>query len=228
MKLKTRMTASFLAAMMLCAGGSVFAEEKSYLDVDVQSPYYDAIMYMTDTGIFAGVSETEFAPEASLTRGMFVTLLGRAYENLNGSEGAPDQTDKKTSFQDVSESDYYAAAVGWAQRNGIVAGYTDERFAPNDVLTKEQAVSILLRFSKYARDEFSSGEDTNILSYEDFETISEYAIPSIQWGLANDIIGDDGAKINADEVVTRAQAAQYLYNYTQKWFNSRTDSEVTD
>lgn len=50
-------------------------------DVNKQSPYYDAIMYMTDTGVFTGASDTEFAPETSLTRGMFVTLLGAIYDN---------------------------------------------------------------------------------------------------------------------------------------------------
>lgn len=228
MKIKTKIIASFIAAIIVCTGSLVFAESKDYTDVNKQSPYYDAIMYMTDTGVFTGVSETEFAPETSLTRGMFVTLLGRVYENLNGSEGAPEKTALQTSFKDVKTSDYYCAAVSWAQKKGIVSGYSDEIFAPNDCLTKQQAVTILHRFSKFAKDEFNSGEDTNILSYEDFENISEYAIPSIQWGLANDIIGDNGTKINADETVTRAQAAQYLYNYTEKWFNSRSDREATE
>lgn len=228
MKFKTRIIASTITAMMLCAGSLAFAEDKSYTDVNKQSPYYDAIMYMTETGVFTGVSETEFAPETKLTRGMFVTLLGRVYENLHGSEGAPNNTELKTSFKDVKTTDYYCAAVSWAQENGIVTGYSDEIFAPNDVLTKEQATVILHRFSKYSNDGFSSGEDTNILSYEDFESISQYAIPSIQWGLENGIIGDSKTKINANENVTREQAAQYLYNYTEKWFNSRGDREVTE
>lgn len=228
MNLKTRIITSSIAAVMLCAGASAFAEGNPYNDVNEQSPYYDAIMYMTDTGVFTGVSDTEFAPKTNLTRGMFVTLLGRVYENLNGSEGAPDKSALTTSFKDVNTSDYYCAAVNWAQENGIVTGYSDEIFAPNDILTKEQSVTILCRFSLYSKDEFYSVEDTNILSYSDFDNISKYAIPSIQWGLANEIIYDNGTKINADEKVTREQAAQYLYNYTQKWMNSRSDSEITD
>lgn len=227
-KLGTKIIALSMAAVTLCAGASAFAESKSYADVDVQSPYYDAITYMTDTGVFTGVSETEFAPETRLTRGMFVTLLGRVYENLNGGEGAPEEKALKTSFKGVALTDYYCAAVNWAQENGIVTGYSDEIFAPNDCLTKQQAVTILHRYSKYSNDEFLSGEDTNILSYDDFDRISQYAIPSIQWGLENGIIGDNGKNINADEYVTRGQAAQYLYNYTEKWFNSRSDSEVTE
>lgn len=228
MKLKMRIIASSLSAMILCTGGTAFAESKSYSDVNEQSPYYDAIVYMTETGVFTGTSETEFAPETNLTRGMFVTLLGRVYENMNGSDGAPEKTASETNFKDVKTSDYFCTAVGWAQKNGIVTGYSDEIFAPNDILTKQQAVTILQRFSKYAKDEFSSGEETNILSYEDYDAISQYAIPAIQWGLANEIIGDDGAKINANENVSREQAAQYLYNYIEKWFNSRSDSEVTE
>ena len=228
MKMKTRFIALSLAVMTLCANVSVFAESKVYNDVDEKSPYYDAVAYMNEIGVFTGVSDTEFAPDTNLTRGMFVTLLGRVYENLNGSEGAPVKTATETKFKDVAVGDYYCASVNWAQENGIVAGYSDEIFAPNDILTKQQAVTILHRFSKYAKDEFSSGENTNILSYEDFNSISQYAIPSIQWGLENGIITDDGKYINADKNVTRAQAAQYLYNYTEKWFNSRGDAEVTD
>lgn len=223
MKFKTKIIASSLAALMLCTFSS---SAEAYSDVSEQSPYYDAIVYMTDTGIFAGVSETEFAPEAKLTRGMFVTLLGRVYENLNGSEGAPEKSAAKSSFKDVKTTDYYCAAVSWAQENGIVSGYGDGVFAPNDCLTKEQAAAILCRFSKYAKDGFSSGENTNILSYEDYDKISQYAIPAIQWGLENGIISDDGKNINADKYVTRAEAAQYLYNYTEKWFNSRAESEA--
>ena len=115
MKIKTKIIASSIAAIMLCTGSLAFAESKDYTDVNKQSPYYDAIMYMTDTGVFTGVSDTEFAPETSLTRGMFVTLLGRVYENLNGSEGAPEKTALQTSFKDVKTSDYYCAAVSWAQ-----------------------------------------------------------------------------------------------------------------
>ena len=147
MKIKTKIIASSIAAIMLCTGSLAFAESKDYTDVNKQSPYYDAIMYMTDTGVFTGTSDTEFAPETSLTRGMFVTLLGRVYENLNGSEGAPEKTALQTSFKDVKTSDYYCAAVSWAQEIGIVSGYSDEIFAPNDYLTKQQAVTILHRFS---------------------------------------------------------------------------------
>ena len=111
MKIKTKIIASSIAAIMLCTGSLAFAESKDYTDVNKQSPYYDAIMYMTDTGVFTGASDTEFAPETSLTRGMFVTLLGRVYENLNGSEGAPEKPALQTSFKDVKTSDYYCAAV---------------------------------------------------------------------------------------------------------------------
>ena len=228
MKVKTRIMASTMAALVLCANLSAFAESKAYSDVTEQSPYYDAITSMTENGVFTGVSETEFAPDESLTRGMFVTLLNRVYNNLHGGESELENTDLKSSFTDVNASDYFCAAVIWAQENGIVTGYSDEIFAPNDVLTKEQAITILCRFSNYSKDEFLTGDDTNILSYEDYDEISKYAIPSIQWALENGIISEDGTKINAGEVVTRGSAAQYLYNYTEKWFNSRGDREVTE
>ena len=159
---------------------------------------------------------------------MYVTLLGKVYFHLKGDFGVPSNPVAETGFLDVSPDDYYGPSVCWAWKNEIVLGYDDDIFAPNDVLTKEQAISILYRYSNFSNDNLLSGENTNILSYEDYSDISKYAIPTIQWGLENQILTDDGDKINPTEKITRAETAQYLYNYITKWFNSRQEREVTD
>ena len=198
-----------------------------FTDVSEASPYYDAIEYTCDTGIFCGTSETEFSPETELTRGMFVTLLGRTYVNLYGDEGAPEKAAAETGFMDVSPEDYYGPSVCWAWQNKIVSGYSDELFAPNDILTKEQAVTILYRFAEYAKEGIHAGEETNILSYDDYNDISKYAIPAIQWGIGFGVINGDGPVIEPQHKVTRAETAELLYNYVTASLNSRDDREVT-
>lgn len=154
--------------------------------------------------------------------------MGKVYFHLEGDFGALSNPIAKIGFLDVAPNDYYGPSVCWAWKNEIVSGYNDDMFAQNDVLTKEQAISILYRYSNFTKDNFLSGENTNILSYTDYSDIAKYAIPAIQWGLENQILTDDGDKINPTEKITRAETAQYLYNYMTKWFNSRQDREVTD
>lgn len=219
-----------LAGAVALSAIPVFAENAAdkFTDISNTSPYYDAIEYTCDTGIFCGTSDTEFSPEVQLTRGMFVTLLGRTYVNLYGDVGAPEEPVAETGFMDVFPDDYYGPSVCWAWQNGIVSGYSDELFAPNDILTKEQAVTILYRFAEYAKEDIHAGEDTNILSFEDYDDISKYAIPAIQWGIGFDVIKGEGPFIEPQHKVTRAETAELLYNYVTSSLNRRGDREVTE
>lgn len=83
------------------------------------------------------------------------------------------------SFTDVASGAYYANAVAWANANGIVSGYGSGKFGPNDKVTREQLAAILYRYAQYKKYDVSVGEDTNILSYDDAQSISTYAIPAI-------------------------------------------------
>ena len=173
-------TISIVSAIAISASIVVSAMAAEFTDVSEQSPYYDAINYTTETGIFSGVSDTEFAPDVQLTRGMYVTLLGKVYLKLHGDNGAPSDKVAETGFADVAPDDYYGPSVCWAWKNGIVSGYDEDTFAPDDVLTKEQAISIMYRYSNFSNDNLLSRENTNILSYEDYSDISKYAIPATQ------------------------------------------------
>lgn len=199
-----------------------------FSDVNNTSPYFEQIEYTCDTGIFYGTSETEFSPDAELTRGMFVTLLGRTYEYLYGEFGAPEKQVAETGFMDVFPDDYYGPYVCWAWQNGIANGYNEDIFAPDDILTKEQAVTMLYRMAEYAGEDIHAGEDTNILSYDDFFEISEYAIPAIQWASGFNVIDSVGPTIEPKHKVTRAETAELLYNYITSSMNNRGDREVTE
>lgn len=225
-----KILSAVLTGIIILSAVSAFADNAAdkFSDVSVNSPYYYAISYTCDTGIFSGMSDTEFSPDVQLTRGMFVTLLGRTYVNLYGDMGAPNKEVAETGFMDVFPDDYYGPSVCWAWRNGIVSGYSDDIFAPNDILTKEQAVTILYRFAEYAKEDIHAGEETNILSYEDYDDISKYAIPAIQWGIGFNVINGEGLFLEPQHKVTRAETAELLYNYITSSLNHRGDREITE
>ena len=118
-----------------CDGGSG-CPGHGFSDVDPGQCYHEGVDYVMDKGLMQGVSDTQFAPMASTTRGMIVTILWR----LDGQSAAQEST-----FADVPGNAWYAEAVAWAAANGIVTGYHVDAFGPNDVMTREQMASVLYR-----------------------------------------------------------------------------------
>ena len=167
-------------------------------DVAENEWYYAPIKSAYDNGLMSGVSDTEFAPDTDITRGMFVTVLHR----IDGET----KSDVDYTFTDVNENDYFSNAVAWGSENNIISGYSDTEFAPNDNITREQMVSILKRFAEYKQ------IDTSIIdtldSYSDTEDISDYAVSAFQWACGNEIIsGFTDNTLRPKANTTRAQAA---------------------
>ena len=182
-------------------------EKETFKDVKKNDWYYEAVEYVADKGLMNGTGNDEFTPDANTTRGMIVTILYRL-------EGSPEVS--MSTFTDVANTEYYAKAVAWAEKNGIVNGYGEGKFGPNDVITREQLAAIMYRYSNYKKYDTSVGEDTNILSYNDISELSEYAVSSMQWacgaGLVNGI-GD--GKLAPKGNATRAQLATILMRYCE-------------
>lgn len=156
-----------------------------------------------ELGLFTGVTETEFTPNNSMTRAMLVQVLYR----MQGSPEAGGST-----FTDVADSAWYAKAVAWASENGIVNG-SNGRFDPNGLLTREQLAAILWRYAQYEGRDVSVGENTNILSYDDAQDISSYAVPSMQWACGAGLLEGSSGKLMPKSTTTRAQAATVLVRY---------------
>ncbi|MBQ7901028.1 MAG: 5'-nucleotidase C-terminal domain-containing protein, partial [Clostridia bacterium] len=136
----------------------------SFEDVKPDDWFYGDVVFALQNGLFSGTAENAFSPNSNLTRAMLVTVLYRA-------EGEP-ATNRSIPFSDVDTGAYYANAVSWANQNGIVNGVSDNEFAPNYNITREQIAAIVHRYAQYKGYDVSVGENTNILSYSDYEEIS--------------------------------------------------------
>ena len=119
-------------------------------------------------------------------------------------------------FDDVSAETPYAEAIRWAAAVKIVNGCSESSFAPYDVLTREQLATIMWRYAKSENIDVSIGESTNILSYEDVFSVSDYAIPAFQWTCGSGIMsGHTISTLAPDEQVSRIYFASVLYKYAQ-------------
>ncbi|MBE7003732.1 MAG: hypothetical protein E7425_05520 [Ruminococcaceae bacterium] len=172
---------------------------KMFEDVDSSAWYMDGVRYCVDNGLMSGVSETEFAPFATLSRATLTTILYRM-AGSPASSGA-------TAFSDVKDGLWYTDAARWAAAEGVVTGY-DGKFAPDDPVTREQIVTILWRYAKLAGADVSIGEETNILSYDDAFDVSQWAIPAMQWAVGSGVIGGKTQSTLAPkDTATRAEIA---------------------
>ncbi|MBR4232024.1 MAG: S-layer homology domain-containing protein [Oscillospiraceae bacterium] len=151
-----------------------------FVDVDKAAWYHEAVDYAVANGLMNGTSAKRFEPATATTRAMIVTILHRL-------EGEP-VVNAINPFDDVIDGAWYTDAIIWAADNGIIEGYGDGRFGPNDDITREQLATILYRYAEYKGYDVSAGEDTNILSYDDYADISEWAIPAIQWAVGTSLI----------------------------------------
>ena len=130
-------------------------------------------------------------------------------------EGSP-ASDFAMKFDDVSAETPYAEAIRWAAAVKIVNGCSESSFAPDDVLTREQLAAILWRYAKSENIDVSIGENTNILSYEDVFTVSDYAIPAFQWTCGSGIMsGNTISTLAPKNAVNESQLEEALFRYSE-------------
>ena len=178
-----------------------------FTDVKSGDWFYDSVMYVKNGGLMNGTTETTFAPNNNLTRAMLVTVLYRL-------EGSPEAA--KAPFSDVKAGSYYEKAVAWAQANGIVNGYTATTFGPDDNITREQIATIMHRYASFKKYDVSVGENTNILSYDDSDSVASYAIESVQYAVGSGLMkGKTETTLNPKDNATRAEIAVILNRFIE-------------
>lgn len=163
-----------------------------------------AIDYVVSKGYFAGLSKTEFGPNKSITRGQFVSVLGRML-NVNVNDY------KDQNFKDVKSGMYYSPYIAWANKVGIVSGVGQGNFAPDKELTREEMAVMMTKFLKLSGKNLNAKGKTN--AFKDDAKIQGWAKDSVKemarLGLVSGM-GDDNFAPKSP--FTRAQVAQVLYN----------------
>ena len=173
-----------------------------FVDVAPNAWYKDAVQYAYDQGLMTGVSDTEFAPEATTTRAMIVSILAR----LEGVESA-----EAAGFADVDD-EWYATAVNWAANVGVVNGYEDNTFRPNTAITREQLAAILMNYASYKGYDVSARADLS--HYSDADSISSWANDVLLWAVAEGLLtGVTDDTIAPQAHATRAQVAAILQRF---------------
>ena len=164
-----------------------------FTDVKSGDWFYDAVAYVYANGLMDGTSATTFEPNANMTRAMVWAILAR----IDG--------------ETVTGADWASAARVWAMNSGVSDG-TD----PKGPVTREQFATMLYRYAAAKGYDVSIGESTNILSYADFASISEYAIPAMQWACGSGIVtGVTDSTLVPQGTATRAQCAAMLMRFVE-------------
>ncbi len=178
-----------------------------FTDVAADAAYYDDVMYVYENNIFNGFTSTIFGPDSTMTRGQMVTVLWR----MNGSP----EPEKDCPFTDVAATSPYRKAIAWAVENGLSNGYSATTFAPGQAISRQQFLAILYRYAQYKEYDVSVGEDTNILSYTDAESVSTYAVPAMQWACGAGVAYGIDGKLMPTAPAPRYQVAEFLASFCQ-------------
>ena len=192
--------------------GTLTETEKALLsafeDLRPEAWYAGAVAFVLKEGLFAGVGQTTFSPDGPMTRAMAAVVLFRMEEGASSGY-------TKSGFWDVPEDAWYAPAIDWAARQGILAGYEDGSAGPDENITREQLASILYRYAQYKGYDTAQG-GMAIREFTDYESISDYAMEAMAWAVNADIINGmgDGA-LNPQGDATRAQVAQMLMSFSE-------------
>lgn len=196
-----------LVVIMALGAVPAFATVR-YNDVPENAYYYDAVDWSYHNSITDKYDDGNFYPNKVCNRAQAVTLLYRYAQHKGYPSNIVDDAD--FIFMDVHSDDYYYDAVRWAQWNGIVNGISNQKFAPNDICTRAQIVTMLYRMSELYNitDTVLSGADCMFLDVP----ASSYYFDAVCWAQWNEIINGSGNnRFNPNDICTRAHIVTMLY-----------------
>ena len=178
-------------------------ETSPFGDVSTSAYYYEAVKWAQKKGITGGIGNGLFGPNQPCTRAQIVTFLWRA-------AGSP-VVNYAMNMSDVPEGSYYAEAVRWALSEGITTGTTGNTFSPDSECTRAQAVAFLFR---YAASEAVTLQEL-VSGFSDADSVPGYALPAMNWALAEEIVQGNGSKLMPNDSCTRAQIVTFLFRAYQ-------------
>ncbi len=184
-------------------------EGKYFTDVVPGDWFYNEVYAAKDKGYVKGIGGTKmYAPYDSMTRAdvcmVLMRMAGGDPDFLGeGDDASYTDITYETGFNDVSSSAYYAKAVQWAAKAGIVKGYGDTgSFGPTDAVTREQFATMLSRYAKAA-----AGDASSLDAYTDAAAVSDYAKGTIAWAVEAGVMGKDTDVLAPQKEVSRAEVA---------------------
>ena len=174
-----------------------------FIDVHEGDWFADIVNKIVAKGILVGTSENTFSPNGKATRGMVVTMLYRM-EGKPAVKGAGP-------FTDVEANAYYADPIAWAAEKGVAKGVSDDRFAPNDEITREAFVTLVYRYM------VAKGEVKAVTPKENLIGVSDWAQEAMNWAVEEKIIlGRENGDLAAKSPITRAEIATIVLRATEK------------
>lgn len=182
-----------------CARIEIADKAEDFSDAPAAEWAAGAVDFVSARGLFQTGDDGAFDPDGIMTRGMLAQALYRLEGEPEAASGA--------SFPDV-KGGAYADAAAWAAGAGIINGYDDGRFGPDDPVTREQAAAILWRYAG------SPGASTAGLGFRDADRVSGYAVQALRWAVENGVVnGRSGGILDPNGYATRAEAAKILQNF---------------
>ena len=165
----------------------------------------DDILFVANRGLMTGTSATTFSPNGSMTRGMFVTALGRL-------ANADISTHKKSSFTDVKVDAYYMGYIEWGVKNNILVGIGGGKFDPDGLVTREQMAAIMDRYATAIGFKLSEIHAQNV--FADNAKIGAWAAPSVKRiQMAGIILGKNNNFYDPHGTATRAEVSAVLRRF---------------
>ena len=165
---------------------------------------HDAVRYVWENNLMQGTGDTTFNPHGTMTRSQFVTILWRM-------EGSPNVG--SSSFTDVVDGVWYDQAAAWGDANGIVNGYGDGLFGPNDPITREQMVSMMYRYAEYKGYDLTANGDLSV--FTDADLVAGWAETSMRWAVGHGLIQGSDNQVNPKGNSERCQVAAVVMRFLE-------------
>ena len=185
------------------------AVKNPFADVNAGDWFYRDVLFSYEKGLMSGMDAAAFAPYANTTRAQIAVIFYRM-------EGSP-AVEGENSFTDVvrdSGTAWFYDAVTWAQQNGIMGGYDNSSFAPNDPITREQLAAIFYRYAQYKGYDTTQG-GMAIREFDDYESISDYAMGAMAWAVNTGLVKGDSNLLYPKGTATRAEIAALFHRFAE-------------
>ena len=182
-----------------------------FKDVTQKDWFFKAVMFMQERGLISGTGDQAFSPNMNMTRGMFVTVVGRICE-AQGEEIANNGCE----FADVNKDMYYAKYVQWAKDNGIASGSDDGNFYPDKNINRQEMLVMLRNLAKHMDKDITVSGNKTVDGFNDYDQIESWAVGAANWAYSNGIVsGRDGNLLAPKATATRAEVSQIFMKYLQ-------------